>query len=436
VDTTALLFALVVTLAVGLFIGVAPILQVLTGREAAAMRESSRGSTEGRRGAAIREALVVSEMAAACVLLVGSGLLMRSFVRVLDVDLGFEPRGAVAWRVDTSRTFDDPQSMASFFANLIQKVQDLPGVESAGLTDSPPLGRNRQWGIRGEGIEYPDNQPRSISIRRVDSGYLQSMRIPLVAGRSFTPFDNHRSDRVLILNQTAALNVFAGQDPIGRTALLGDDEWQVIGIVGDVRHQSLEAGSGNEVYVPYTQVNEGTPVFTMIVRSSLPLAALVPGVQRVLRDADPQMPTGDFQTVSSIVDHAVSPRRFVLTLLGGFAGTALLLAALGIYALLSYSVSQRIPEIGIRMALGESAAQVRWRILSRTMALAIAGVSIGAVLSAVLSGLIQSMLFGVQPADPVTFAAMAAVLLLVAAVAGFLPALRASATDPAVALRT
>jgi ABC-type antimicrobial peptide transport system permease subunit len=210
----------------------------------------------------------------------------------------------------------------------------------------------------------------------------------------------------------------------------------VVGIVGDVRHQSLEAGSGNEMYLPFTQVNEGTPVFTMIVRSSLPLAALVPGVQRVLRDADPQMPTGDFQTVSSIVDHAVSPRRFVLSLLGGFAATALLLAALGIYALLAYSVSQRIPEIGIRMALGESAARVRWRILSRTMVLAIAGISMGAVLSVVLSRLIQSMLFGVQPADPITFAAMAAVLLVVAAAASFLPARRASATDPVVALRT
>jgi predicted permease len=437
VDGTVLVFATAVTLLAGFLVGIAPVLQVVTGREAAAMRDASRGSTEGRRSAAIRDVLVVSEVAAACVLLVGSGLLMRSFMSVLDVDLGFEPAGAVAWRVDTTLQFDSASAFAAYYDNLVARVKALPGVEDAGLTDTPPLGRNRGWGIAAKGVVYENNRRPGAFPRIVDSGYLQTMRIPLVAGRFFTQFDDAKSGNVVILNRTAADNLFPGQDPIGRTVIInGGPEYEVVGVVSDVRHQALEQQAGNEMYLPYAQSWDGITAFTLMVRSALPLPTLARSVRTVLHQVDPGMPAEDFEKLEAVVDHAVSPRRFVLMILAGFAGTALLLAALGIYAVLSYSVSQRVPEIGIRMALGESAMRVRWRVVGRTMMLAGMGVVIGAAVSFAVSRLIQSMLFGVQPADPVTFAGMAAILLLVSALAGFLPARRASSTDPLVALRS
>lgn len=204
-------------------------------------------------------------------------------------------------------------------------------------------------------------------------------------------------------------------------------------MVADVRHQSLEEGSGIEMYMPMTQMGWGT--LDMVVRSPLPSEALLGPVRRAIRATDPTMPTGDFQTLNSVVDRAVSPRRFTLLLLGGFAGTALLLAALGIYGVLSYTVSQRIPEIGIRMALGESGGQVLGRVVGRTMVLAGIGAVIGVAGSLALSRLMASLLYGVEPTDARTFLTMTAVILTVSALAGYLPARKASRTDPMVALR-
>jgi ABC-type antimicrobial peptide transport system permease subunit len=202
-----------------------------------------------------------------------------------------------------------------------------------------------------------------------------------------------------------------------------------------VRHQSLETGAGLEVYVPIPQTPDYLGL-TMAVRSPLPLATLAGGVRSALASVDPTMPTGDYEKLDSVVDRAVSPRRFILLVLGGFAGTALLLAALGIYAVVSYSVSQRIPEIGIRMALGESAGSVQRHVVARTLLLAGIGVTCGAALSFIASRVMQSLLYGVEPTDGLTFAGMAAVLLLAGALAGYLPARRASRVDPLVALRS
>ncbi len=435
-DGEVLAYAVAVTLLVGILIGIAPVLQVLRGREAQAMRESSRGSTEGRRGAFVREALVVSETAAACVLLIGSGLLLRSFVHVLDVDPGFESSGVVAWRVDTTRQFDNREQASAFYGDLAARTRSLPGVEAVGLTDTPPLGRNREWPIGVVGVAYARNENPSAFPRLVDSGYLQTMRIPLLAGRYFTQFDDAKEHGVVILNRTAAKKLFGDHDPLGRKTAIVNDTFEVVGIVADVRHQSLEQGSGSEMYLASAQVSGGFSALTLMVRSSLPLPTLVRNVAVVIRSVDPAMPVDDYQTMDAVVARAISPRRFVLLIIAGFAATGLLLAALGIYAVLSYSVSQRTPEIGIRMVLGETSWQVRWRVVRRTLLLAGLGVTIGAALSLALSRLIRSLLFGVQPTDPLTFLLMATILLLVAALAGFLPARRASGTDPVTALRS
>lgn len=435
VDPTALIFTLVVTLVTGIVIGLAPALQLSQGRAWTTLNEASRGSSEGRRSGLVRELLVVGEVALAFVLLVGGGLLLRSFVGLLEVDLGFRPTGVTMWQLDAGRAFPNDDARVAYYESLLARVREVPGVEVAGLTDTPPLGRNRGWIIAAKGVVYERGEMPGVFPRLVDSEYMRAMRIPLVAGRQFNPDDRASSDKVVILNQTAAARLFPGSDPLGRIVLVGGREWKVVGVVGDVRHQALEQESGLEVYIPYAQFPDFSTI-AMVVRSRVSPPALARSVGGALRAVDPSLPVGDYQTLDAVVDRAVSPRRFILVILGGFAGTALLLAALGIYAVLSYSVSQRIREIGIRMALGESSASVRRRVVVRTLVLAGAGVVIGAVVSLGASSLLRSMLYGVGPTDLPSFAATAAVLVAVSAMAGFLPALRASRTDPAVALRS
>jgi predicted permease len=355
-------------------------------------------------------------------------------VRVLDVELGFRPTGVVAWQLGTLRDFPDDTARAAFFEQVAARVRAVPGVEAVGLTDTPPLGRNREWWVRAKGAAYEKDGGENAFPRLVDSRYVGAMGIPLVAGRPLTPQDDATSARVVLINRTAAARLFPGADPVGRTVLLGDEEWQVAGVVGDVRHQALEKTAGLEMYFPYTQKPDFRTL-TMVVRSRLPAATLATPVAQALRALDPTMPTGDYRPLEAAVDQATSPRRFVLGVLGAFAATALLLAALGIYAVLSYAVGQRVREIGIRMALGESAARVRRGVVRRTVLLAAAGVAVGATVSLGASRLLASQLFGVGAADPAAFAGAAGLLIAVAALAGYVPARRAAGTEPLAALR-
>jgi predicted permease len=433
-DGTVLLFTLMVAVTAGVLIGVLPAFQGAGGQEASAMRESSRGSSGGRRQLWIREVLVVAEVAAACILLVGGGLLLKSFTRVLDVDLGFEPQNVVAWRVDTNMSFEDPEARVAFYDQLVSNVQALPGIEAVGLSDVLPLGRNRTWSLRPRGAVYGEGERTPVAYPRiVDHRYIPAMGIELLSGRQLSVDDRNEETPVLILNESGARQLFPDEEAVGQFVTMGGPDWEVVGVVEDVRHQSLEEGSGIEMYLPMAIVGWGT--LDMVVRSPLPVEALRGPVSGVIQAADPSMPTGDFQTLTSVVDRAVSPRRFTLLLLGAFAGTALILAALGIYGVLSFTVSQRIPEIGIRMALGESGGQVLGRVVGRTMVLAGVGVGLGAVGSVLLSSLLASLLYGVEATDFGTFMSMVGLLLLVSALAGYLPARRASRTDPMVALR-
>ena len=282
----------------------------------------------------------------------------------------------------------------------------------------------------------PDDEEHQYNVfpRIVDYRYISTMGIPLISGRNFTADDTWDTGNVVIIGEAGARQMFEGAEALGQVLLVGGGGSEVIGVVDDVRHQSLEQTTGVELYMPMTQRGWGT--LDLVVRSPLPVEALFGGVSSAIQATDPTMPTGDFRTLNAIVDRAVSPRRFTLLLLGSFAGTALLLAALGIYGVLSYSVSQRIPEIGIRMALGETGGQVLGRVVARTMLLAVVGVAIGAGGSFFVARLIATLLYGIRPTDAVTFVSMAAILLVVAALAGFLPARKASRTDPMGALRT
>jgi ABC-type antimicrobial peptide transport system permease subunit len=398
------------------------------------LKDSNRGSSQGRGHAWIRGALVVSEIGLACVLLVGAGLLIRSFLRVLDVNMGFRPERAAALRIDPNSSYKTQEQRNSYFTDALHRVMEVRGIEGAGLSDSLPLGHNRSWGVAAKGVQYtPQNYPNGFP-RIISDGYFHAMGIPLKAGRDFTERDTKGSLNVIIINETLAKNLFPGQDPIGKIVRADDPERTVVGVVGDVHHMALEEGSGNEFYIPMRQTQDYGTV-DLVARTSLPTAQLASALREALRPIEPDLPTANMRTLQTMVDHAVSPRRFVVWLLGGFAGFALVLASLGIYAVISYSVSQRTQEIGIRMALGASAETLQRSILLQTLGLAGIGMVVGVVASWVLARTLSGLLFGVTSSDPVTFAGMLVILTAVAALAGYLPARRASRIDPMAALR-
>ena len=433
IDGGVLGFTLVAALLTGLLFGLVPALQVQDLKLHDTLKDSNRGSSQGRGHAWIRGALVVSEIGLACVLLVGAGLLMRSFLRVLDVNVGFRPERAAALRIDPNASYQTQEQKNSYFTEALHRVMDVRGIEAAGLSDSLPLGHNRSWGVAAKGVQYtPETYPFGFP-RIISDGYFRAMGVPLRAGRDFTERDTKGALPVIILNETCARNLWPGEDPIGKI-VAEDVDRTVVGVVGDVHHMALEEGSGNEFYIPMRQTQDYGTV-DMVVRTSLPTAELASKLREALRPIEPDLPTGNLRRLQTLVDRAVSPRRFVVLLLGGFAGFALVLASLGIYAVISYSVSQRTQEIGIRMALGASAKRLARNILFETLGLAGIGVVVGAVASWVLARTLNGLLFGVTSSDPLTFVGMLVILTAVAAMAGYLPARRASRIDPMSALR-
>jgi predicted permease len=434
-DTTALAFTLAVAVATGIVFGLAPALQARGAAVTQVLKDAARGTTEGRRRGWIRNALVVSEVAFACVLLVGAGLLIRSLIRVLEVDMGFQPARAMTIRVDPDSRYDTREKQNAYLDELLRRVREIPGVESAAITDALPLGRNRTWGARAKGVTYERGQSPSAFVRVVSDGYPAALGIPLLAGRDILPSDTATTEPVIVINETMARTLWPGQDPIGKYVLNGcAKERRVVGVVGDVRHLALEQQSGNEMYLPMRQCPDQASN-DLVVRSALPPSQLAGAIRATLQPLNANLPGNDFRTLQQLVDKSVSPRRFLVLLLCAFAGFALVLASLGIYGLISYSVSQRTQEIGIRMALGASAVHVQRRIIAQTLWLAAAGMVLGTAASWALAQTAGGLLFGVTARDPLTFLGMLAVLTIVAATAGYLPARRASRIDPMVALR-
>jgi predicted permease len=434
VDRTALLFTLLLAVITGLVLGIAPSLHI----SALSLHSSltQRTSSETQQHAFARSVLVVSEIAFACVLLVGAGLLIRSFLRVLDVNMGFEPQSAASLRIDPGPQYKTQEQQNGYFSEVLRRVRDIPGVESAGLTDVLPLGHNRSWGSPAKGKTYdPKNFPDSF-VRIVSEGYARSLGIPLRKGRDLTERDNLTGKPVMLINETLARTLWSGQNPIGQI-ITGDcaKEREVVGVVGDVRHMALEQGSGNEMYIPIRQCQDWGSV-DLVVRSHLPFPALASSIDAAIRPIEPSLPRGSVRPLTTLVDRAVSPRRFTVLLLTGFAAFALLLASLGIYAVISYSVGQKTQEIGVRLALGATPGDVQSRIVRQTLGLALLGLGIGAAVAFLMARLLSGMLFGVTSNDPLSFAGAAALLLGVAVIAGYLPALRASRIEPMIALRS
>lgn len=438
IDGPALGFTILVAVGAGLIFGLAPALHVPLATVHDALKENSRGATDGKDHAWLRRMLVVSEIAFACVLLVGAGLMIRSFLHVLDVNLGFAPERAATIRIDPSNDkYKTQEQRNGYFNEALRLVKEIPGVSAAGLTDVLPLGTNRSWGVQVKGKSYKRGESDGGFVRIVTDGYFAAMGIPIREGRDFAPSDTKGSEPVFIINQRLAHDALPGQDPIGKYIFVDDPKVarRIVGVVGDVRHLALEKDGGDEFYVPMRQTQDFGSV-GLVVRTNLPPKSLAADIRKALAPIEPNLATNEFRTLQQIVDKATSPRRFVVILLAGFAAFALILASLGIYALISYSVSQRTQEIGIRMALGASAGDLQRQILRQTLALAAVGLAIGFTVSWIGARYISSLLFGVKAGDPVTFVAMVVILIVVAAMAGFLPARRASRIEPMQALRT
>jgi len=432
-DSTALLFSLLMALGTGIVFGLAPAVSVKAAALHDALKDTGRGTTEGKHRQWIRGGLVVSEVAFACVLLVGAGLLIRSFLRVLDVNLGFQPERAAHVRVDADHNFDSQESQNAYFDDVLRRARSVPGVASAGLTDALPLGRNRSWGAGVKGQTYPRGKFPVAYVRIISDGYISAMGISLRAGRDLNERDTKATDPVMLVNETMARTLFPGQNAIGQIMRVNGDR-RIVGVVGDVRHLALEEGAGMEMYLPMRQGRDYSSV-DLVVRTSLPPDNLAGALRGALQPIAPAVTGSEFRSIQQLVDKAVSPRRFVVLLLTGFALFALVLASLGIYGVISYSVGQRTQEIGIRMALGASAGSLQARILAQTLSLAAAGIVLGSAASWLLARSLNGLLYGVTTGDPIAFIGMLTVLFAVSAIAGYLPARRASRIDPSIALR-
>ena len=432
VDTAALLWTLLLSAGVALVFGIAPAFNLSSGNLQGALKQSGAGLTSGRAYERLRAAMVVSEVALACVLLVGAGLLLRSFLRVLDLDLGFQPSRAAVVRIDYDGS-DKPETRGPALQAILDAVAALPGVEAVGAADMLPLGHNRSWGFSAKGKTYKKGATLNAVVRVVTPGYLRAMGIRLTAGRDFNWQDTPKSERVVVINQSAARRFWQGEDALNRQAK-GNGDPRVIGIVADVREHSLEESIGPEIYFSVTQA--GPAGAELVVRSKLDPSALAPAVMKTLRTLNPIQPASEFRPLQQIVDRSASPRRFFVLLVGSFAALGLILASLGIYGVISYWVTRQTQEIGIRMALGATAPQVQRAIVAKALRLSLIGVALGSVGSLLTASWIESLLFGTRPTDPATFAGIALLLLAAALLAGYIPARRASHIDPMIALRT
>lgn len=433
VDGSTLAFTVLAALASGVLFGLAPALQVPVRKPREALQEAGRELSGGRRYGWFRDGLVVSQFALACVLLVGAALLLQSFLRVLDVNLGFQPERAAALRIDPSFRISSSKQQNGFIDEVLHRARAVPGISAAGIADVLPLDGDRSWQVGAKGQIYDNRHHPEAFIRVVTDGYFQALGVPLMSGREFTESDRASTEPVVMMNETLAHTLWPGQDAVGQI-VTQDGGRRVIGVVGDVHHGGPERLSGSEMYLPMRQTGD-YPAMKLVVRTALPPTSLAASIKTALRPIDPNLPVTDFQTLQELVDKEVSPRRFLVLLLSGFAGFALLLASLGIYALISYSVNQRTREIGIRMTLGASSGLVRRQVLTRTLGLALAGVALGTLGSFAFSKWIGSLLFGTTPTDPAVFSGVSLLLCAVALIAAYVPARRASRIDPMVAVR-
>ena len=465
IDARVLVFTLGVSLLTTLIFGLLPAFQIARVDVQNALNESGRSGTASRRQGRLRDMLVAVEMALALVLLIGAGLMIQSFMKLRQVDTGFSAQNILTMRIPLPDSkYPVPQALNSptptglnFYDQLIERVKALPDVQSAAVSTMLPLGAGSGWGkffsVEGRPAPPSIEQVPLVRFALISSDYLRTMGIALREGRAFTEQDTEKSQPVALINETVAKRFFSDEDPVGKTIWMGPPESllppeaqtpenrfirrTVVGVVADVKGSSLEQSGRAEVYVPYHQYRrEGwTNGLMLAVRSSNGSEKLLNGIREQVTALDADQPITNVATMEERFSKSLAQARFSMLLLGLFAGVALLLAGVGIYGVMSYVVTQRTHEVGIRMALGAQASDVLRLVVGQGMKVAFIGIGIGLIAAVALTRVMRTLLFGVSTTDPLTFTIIALLLAAVALGACFIPARRATKVDPMVALR-
>ncbi|MFL6277890.1 MAG: ABC transporter permease [Blastocatellia bacterium] len=443
-DARVLLFTFGVTLLTGVLFGLFPALQAANPNLNETLKEGGRGTTEGGRGGRARRILVVAEVALALVPLIGAGLMVKSFIRLQEVKPGFDPDRVLAVEVYLPRTtYKEGEQATAFYQQLLSRVQNLPGVEDAGAIDTLPLsggGNVLAFYVEGH-VPQPTDKTPDAEARIVTPGYFQTMSIPLLRGRYLSEQDGPKTPRAFVINDTLARRYFGNEDPIGKRMNLGDEKdsdwYTVVGIVQDTRQEGLEAEPYPQMYASNTQ--EARRSMVLVARTAGDPAKMLPSIRSTVAEMDSTLALNNARTMTQVVSESIARPRFNMLLMSLFAVVALLLAGVGIYGVMAYSVSQRTHEIGVRMALGASTADVLRMVVRQGMGLTLLGVGIGLagafVITRLIASLLSGLLFQVGAHDPLTFAGIALLLALVALAACLIPARRATKVDPMVALR-
>jgi putative ABC transport system permease protein len=439
-DGRVLLVTLALSLLTGIGFGLAPAFQFARQDIYATLKEGTRG-TEGTRRSRLRRLLVVAEVALALVLLVGAGLLLRSFQKLQSVEPGFDPDEVLTMRIaPAGERYNDTEQVRAFYDQVLDRITALPGVRSAGAVSTLPLSNGAVAGFQIEGRPpVPPSEWQGANYRVVSPDYFRALSIPILEGRGFTSSDTSQGKDVVLINQALARRDFPNENPLGKrisfgTNAQGQPLWfEIVGIVADIRTTNLTKEPEPDFYAFYRQVSVGG--MSLVIRADAQSESLVAAATGAVRDVDPDLPVADIQVMRQIVSESISQPRFNLFLLGAFACLAMLLAAAGIYGVMSYAVTQRTQEIGIRMALGARGSDVMKMVVRQGMVPALMGIAIGAGAALMLTRLMKSLLYGVSAADPLTFALIGLLLASVAFLACYLPARRATKVDPMIALR-
>jgi predicted permease len=433
VDSAVVEFVLLISLATGIVFGLAPALHLASFNLNEALKQgihTSRGGTASR----VRGGLIVAEMALALMLLAGTGLLLKTLVRLQAVPAGFNPHGVLALDI----SLDDNRHPAGerraiFLRQIVQQLESLPSVEAAGTATTLPMAGWTDSSVRAETRPDQDEFYISTDYDFVSGDFFRAMGMSLLRGRLFTERDDStRAPRVAIVNEVLARRVFPNEDPLGQRIQFHGQSWEIVGIIGSVRHRGLDRDAWEHIYLP--QAFSGLQC-SLVVRTKVPPLSLAETIRGEVLRLDPDQPVSNVRTLEQIVDSSAGQRRLMSALLGLFAGAALLLAAIGLYGVMAYSVSQRTREMGIRMALGGQRGDVLLQVMKQGLKLAILGVTVGLAGAFALTRVLAHLLFGVTPRDPFTFAMVAVVLVAVALIACYIPARRATKVDPMVALR-
>jgi predicted permease len=437
-DGRVLAFTSSIAVVTGILFGMAPALRSSKLNLSEALKEGAR-NVAGSRHENLRKLLVVSELALSLVLLISAGLLIRSFLSVERVNPGFDPQNVLGMRLSVAGTSYKGDRSQIFYRDLLESVRRMPGVKSAGVADNLPLSGGIGWGsISIEGYQPSAGQDMIQSDARVASvGYFETMAVPLIKGRFFDEHDTENSLPVIVIDDNMARNYWPNANPLGGRIKFGSSDenpWMtIVGVVGNVKQYDLENESRVTFYLPASQAGGGT--MYLVARTSIPPLSIAGSIASQVRSMDANIPMFDIKTMDQRLSESLARRRFAMLALGVFAGFALLLAMIGIYGVISYSVAQRTNELGIRLALGASRVDVLRLVLSSGFRLALVGIGLGLVLSFAVTRFLSSLLFGVRATDLVTFSALSILLVVVSLLACYLPARRATKVNPLVALR-